>query len=119
MCAGLAKHTPCLQVAVDVTSVAFEAAQIVKAAYAFCLVLSLFEAMHAIPSVAMITSALTQSLVPLLELALVSGAVSVLLAMMILIEAPTAESLTTPPLLLSYMLNGLITGAVSLSRVRP
>ena len=81
-----------------------------KALYGFCLVFSLFEALHAIPSVALITNALAKAFSPLLELALVVGVVSVLLAMLLLIEAPASETLTTPPLLLSYILNGIISG---------
>lgn len=91
-------------------SIAFQISQMLKAVYGFCLVFSLFDALHAIPSVALITSALATAVVPLLELAVVIGVVSVLLAMLLLIEAPASESLTTPPLLLSYMLNGIISG---------
>lgn len=91
-------------------SLTFQILQLLKAVYALCLVFGLFEALHAIPSVALITSAVAKCVVPLLELALVSGVVSMLLALLLLLQAPADERLTRPVLLLSYMLNGLITG---------
>lgn len=93
-------------------SFAFQVLQALKVVYALCLLFSLFEALHAIPSIALITSALAKCVAPLLELALSGGVVSILLAMMLLIEAPSDERMTNAPLLLSYMMNGVITGAL-------
>jgi hypothetical protein len=84
-----------------------------QAAFTTCVIIKALQALNEVPAVRIITMALSSSLVPLLELLLVTCILIALMAMLLVLRSNSDERLTTVPLISSYIFGGIITGMSS------
>ena len=82
--------------------------------FLLCTIVNLLAATRSIPFVQSITVSLSRAVVPLLELALVTASLTMLLALLLNAFADTDQRLAHAPYLLSYMFVGLVTGTFRL-----
>ena len=77
------------------------------------LVLQTLQALGALPSVGLITTALAASLVPFFEVLLVTVVLMAPMALLLMLWGLADERMSSARLLPTYMLNGAVTGAMN------
>ena len=110
-CAQRSLRCAPVQAAIARQSSTHTARTCLRALFLFCMVLNLLAATRGLPYVCAITSSLARTIVPLLELGLVTLSLVFLLGMLLNSATTVDERMSAAGHLFSYMMVGVVTGA--------